>query len=382
MRACYLNSISKLIKLQKKKMGDASSNSYGEIVKRIEKKKAYVAMIFVQLAYAGMALFSKASISKGMNPYVFVAYRQAFATLALAPFALFFDRKKTEPLSYRLILKIFLISLFGITLSLNLYTYAINYVSATFASASINTIPALTFLIAVAFRIESFSVKDFPGIMKFVGSVISLSGALVFAFVKGPKLNFMNRSNAIYNTTNIINHFTTKEKSIQGCLLMLSANTAWSSWIVMQASLVKQYPAKIRLTMLQCLFSCVQSTIWAMIMDRDKSAWTLNWDLNLFSVAYCGIVVTGISYWLQLWVVENKGPLFAVTFTPLALIFTAIFSAFLWKEILYLGSICGGILLVGGLYCVIWGKNKEEANNIIQKLCDDAKEETNVITTV
>ncbi|KAL9173018.1 hypothetical protein ABFS82_03G087600 [Erythranthe guttata] len=363
-------------------MGDASWNTYGEIVKIIEKKKAYVAMIFVQLAYAGMALFSKASISKGMNPYVFVAYRQAFATLALAPFAYFFDRKKTEPLSYRLILKIFLISLFGITLSLNLYTYAINYVSATFASASINTIPALTFLIAVAFRIESFSVKDFPGIMKFVGSVISLSGALVFAFVKGPKLNFMNRSNAIYNTNNIITHFTTKEKSIQGCLLMLSANTAWSSWIVMQASLVKQYPAKIRLTMLQCLFSCVQSTVWAMIMDRDKSAWTLNWDLNLFSVAYCGIVVTGISYWLQLWVVENKGPLFAVTFTPLALIFTAIFSAFLWKEILYLGSICGGILLVGGLYCVIWGKNKEEANNIIQKLCDDAKEETNVITTV
>lgn len=109
-----------------------------------------------------------------------------------------------------------------------------------------------------------------------------------------------------------------------------------------------------------------------------------------------GIVVTGACYWVQLWVVEKKGPLFAVTFTPLALIFTAIFSAFLWKEILYLGryvyiyiyiffqllllynfilfflqlinnkyilgSLCGGVLLVGGLYCVIWGKNREAEN--------------------
>ncbi|MCD9560130.1 hypothetical protein HAX54_018606 [Datura stramonium] len=35
--------------------------------------------------FAGMALFSKAAISKGMNPYVFVTYRQAFAVIALAP---------------------------------------------------------------------------------------------------------------------------------------------------------------------------------------------------------------------------------------------------------------------------------------------------------
>lgn len=27
-----------------------------------------------------------------------------------------------------------------------------------------------------------------------------------------------------------------------------------------------------------------------------------------------------------------------------------------------LGSLCGGVLLVGGLYCVIWGKNREAEN--------------------
>lgn len=58
----------------------------------MESHKPYIAMLFTQSVYAGMALFSKAAIAKGMNPYVFVVYRQAFASLALAPFAFFLER--------------------------------------------------------------------------------------------------------------------------------------------------------------------------------------------------------------------------------------------------------------------------------------------------
>ncbi|KAK6118806.1 hypothetical protein DH2020_047441 [Rehmannia glutinosa] len=278
--------------------------AYGLLVNILEKHKCCLAMIFVQLAFAGMAMFSKVAITNGMNPYVFVAYRQAFATITLAPFAFFLDRKKADPMSYGLIWKIFLISLFGITLSLNLYSYAINYVSATFASASINTIPTFTFVIAVAFRIESFSIREFPGIAKFVGSVVSLSGAMVFAFVKGPQVKFLNWCSGTQQT-NVITHLSTKKNWIKGCLLMLSANTAWASWLVMQ-----------------------------------------------------GVVVTGISYWLQLWAVEKKGPLYAATFTPLILILLLSSQHFCGR------SICGGILLVGGLYCVIWGKNKEAEKEV------------------
>ena len=58
----------------------------------MENHKPYIALLFVQFVYSGMALFSKAAIAKGMNPYVFVVYRQAFATVALAPFAFFLER--------------------------------------------------------------------------------------------------------------------------------------------------------------------------------------------------------------------------------------------------------------------------------------------------
>ncbi|XP_051151077.1 WAT1-related protein At1g43650-like [Andrographis paniculata] len=350
-------------------------------------RKAYLIMIFVQFIYAGMAMLSKAAISRGMSPFVFVAFRQAFATLSLLPFAFFLHRdKKADPLSCRILGKIFFVSLIGISLSLNLYAYAMNYVTATFASASINTIPALTFLIAMILRIErSVAIRELAGFLKVVGSGLSLSGAMLFAFGKGPLLkplnlhSFHHQMNSPTTHPTVNRHDQSNYKWIQGCLLMLAANTTWASWLVMQAHLVKQYPAKVRLTLLQCLCSCIQTTIWGLAMERNMSSWRPHWDMNLFSVAYCGVIVTGVCYWLQVWSVEKKGPLFTATFTPLALIITAILSAFLWNETLHLGSLCGMTLLVGGLYFVLWGKNREpkqEPNN------DDGEEKEEDTTDV
>ncbi|XP_028082022.1 WAT1-related protein At1g43650 isoform X2 [Camellia sinensis] len=288
----------------------------------MDSNKPYIAMIFIQFVYAGMALFSKAAIAKGMNPFVFVVYRQAFATVVLAPLAFFIERKKSAPLSYKLVWKIFLVSLFGM---------------------------------------ESITIKQWHGVAKVLGSVLTVSGALVFAFVKGPPIKFMNNfsTNPSEIPTPSINHCNSKGDWVKGSLIMLSANTAWSLWLVMQVPVIKQYPAKLRLTTLQCFFSCIQSAVWAVAVERNASAWKLQWDVHLLSVAYCGVIVTGITYWLQVWAIEKKGPVFTAMFTPFALIITAIFSSFLWKEVLHVGSVCGAILLVGGLYGVLWGKNKE-----------------------
>ncbi|KAA8537898.1 hypothetical protein F0562_027522 [Nyssa sinensis] len=319
----------------------------------MESKKPYMAVFLTQCIYAGMALFSKAAITKGMNPYVFVVYRQAFATLALAPFAFFLERNKSAPLSYSLLSKIFLVSLCGITLSLNLYSFAMNYTSATLAAASTNSIPVITFIMAVSLRMENISIKQWHGMAKVFGSVVCVSGALVTTFVKGPPLY----SSAQKEIPEPSTENSSKRDWIKGSLIMLSSNTLWSLWLITQGLLVKQYPAKLRLTTLQCFFSCIQSVVWAVVVERNISAWKLGWDLNLLSVAYCGIIVTGVTYWLRVWVIQKKGPVFIAMFTPSAFILTAIFSAFLWKEILHWGSVCGTVLLAGGLFSVLWGKH-------------------------
>ncbi|KAJ1438461.1 EamA domain [Sesbania bispinosa] len=341
----------------------------------LEKHKPYVAMLFIQFVYAGMALLSKAAISKGMSPYVFVVYRQTFASLALSPFALF-DSKHAAPLSCNLLCKLFLISLVGLTASSNLYYVSINYTSATFAAASTNTVPSITFIMAALIGMESISIKHMHGVAKILGSVLSLSGAIVFALVKGPPLHFMNWYPENQNqNSHSLTTVHSKGDCIKGSLMMLSANTAWSLWLILQGFAVKQYPAKFRLTILQCFFSFIQSAILAVVVERNPSAWRLGWDFHLLSVAYCGVIVTAICYWLQVCTIETKGPVFTAMFTPLALVITAIFSALCWKETLHWGSIGGTILLVVGLYSVLWGKKKEGVK-VENREAEQAKAET------
>ncbi|KAG4938693.1 hypothetical protein JHK82_044484 [Glycine max] len=209
----------------------------------VEKNRPYVAMLFIQFVYAGMALLSKAAISKGMSPYVFVVYRQALASVALSPFA-FFDSKQSAPLSCNMLCKLFLVSLVGLTASSNLYYVSINYTTATFAAAATNTVPAITFIMAVLIRMESISIKRVHGLAKILGSVLSLAGEITFALVKGPHLGFMkwyheNQNHSSHSLT--IVH--SKGDTIRGSLLMLSANTAWSLWFILQVGTSLLFPS-------------------------------------------------------------------------------------------------------------------------------------------
>ncbi|KAL3638904.1 hypothetical protein CASFOL_016811 [Castilleja foliolosa] len=337
----------------------------------IEKQMPLIAMIFTQFVYAAMFLLSKAAISSGMKPSIFVTYRQALATLALAPFAYFVDRKGSPPLKFRLLCKIFIVCTFGMNLSMNLHYVALNYISATFATAATNTIPALVFIVALSSRIESLAITEKQGWAKIIGSILGLSGAMVFTFYKGPHL-YSGSNNEAHNS---IARSYTKEEWIKGSLLLLAANLTWAIWLVMQAPILKEYPAKLRLTMLQSGLSCLVTAIYGAIMERDISSWKLDWNVNFLAVVYSGIVVSSITYTIQAWVVEKKGPVYTAIFSPLALILTAMFSAIIFHESLYWGSLLGAAMLVGGLYAFLWGKNKEAQFGAHQNLDDPSKEE-------
>ncbi|XP_024007474.1 WAT1-related protein At1g43650 isoform X2 [Eutrema salsugineum] len=317
--------------------------------------KANMAMVFVQIVYAGMPLLSKVAISQGTNHFVFVFYRQAFAFLALSPFAFFLESSKSSPLSFVLLFKIFMISLCGLTPSLNLFYVAINNTTATFAAATTNAIPSITFILALLFRLETVTLKKSHGVAKVFGSIVGMLGALVFAFVKGPSLINHYKSKTISN-----DDVPSTKDSVKGSFTMLAANTCWCLWIVLQSKVMKEYPAKLRLVTLQCAFSCIQTAVWAVTVNRSPSVWKIEFGLPLLSMAYCGIMVTGFTYWLQVWAIEKKGPVYTALYTPLALIITCIISSFLFKETLYLGSIGGALLLVSGLYLGLWGKTKDE----------------------
>ncbi|KAH7849371.1 hypothetical protein Vadar_016888 [Vaccinium darrowii] len=326
------------------------NSSMGCVKMMVETNKPYLGMLLIQLIYAGMALLSKASITKGMNPYVFVVYRQALATLALFPFAFFLESKLPAKLTCKIFFKIFLVSA-GITVSLNTYYLSLNYVTATLLVASANVIPALTFIFAVLFRIERVKIRKRHGLAKVIGSVVALAGAIVYMYVNGPPMFSASHSQ--------VSNPNAKSDCAEGFLIMLVSNVSFALYLVGQDPIVKEYPALLRLTNLQCFCTCIQSAIWAVAMDRKPSTWTVGWGLNLISIAYCGVVVTAVTYWLRIWVVEKRGPVFVSAFTPMALLLTAIFSAIMWHQTFYWGSAGGAVLLVVGLYGVLWGKHEE-----------------------
>lgn len=68
-----------------------------------------MAMLSLQCSYAGVALFTRAALLQGMSPRVSVVYRQAMATLIIAPIAYFSRRKsRIPPLGFKSFSLIFL----------------------------------------------------------------------------------------------------------------------------------------------------------------------------------------------------------------------------------------------------------------------------------
>ncbi|KAL7089848.1 hypothetical protein ACP275_12G002800 [Erythranthe tilingii] len=330
----------------------------------MEENKALMAVVVIQSIYAGYFVLTKLAFDVGMNTFVFVFYRQAAATLFLAPISFFFLRKTAAPpLSLSIFIKIFMLSLFGITMSLDVVGVALKYSSASLGAATSNTLPVITFFLAVLFRMEKVNIKTSPGIMKIAGVVLCIGGVATIAFYRGPLLQILMHHHLIN-----INHSSDQQLLIQhqipdtktwikGVFLMLLSNITWALWLVLQGRVLKSYPSKLLLTTMQCLMSTVQSFIVALAFARNHAQWKLGWNIRLIS----GIVVTGITFYLQAWVIENKGPVFLAMTTPLIMVITIIISAFIFGEIITFGSILGALLLVGGLYFVLWGKTKEEA---------------------
>ncbi|RCV37649.1 hypothetical protein SETIT_8G080600v2 [Setaria italica] len=321
----------------------------------MEEKKPYVIAIIVQVIYAGMFVISKAAFDQGMNTFVFIFYRQAAASLLLLPVAVFLERKNAPPISFKIILKLFLYAFMGNTFSLNLYNLSMKLTSATVASATLNSQPVVTFCLALLLRMEVVRLRSFSGVAKVTGVVLCLAGVLVIALYSGPGISPINHHRVFASHA-----LGTRSRAtwIKGTFLMVLANMIWSLWLVKQAAVLKEYPNKMLMTLSQSVFSTVQSFIVAVVAERDFSKWKLHLDISLLAIIYNGFMVNAVSFYLQAWCVEMKGPVFLTSWTPLSLILT-IFCSSVLGETVHLGSIVGGILLVGGLYSMLWGKSKE-----------------------
>ncbi|KAH9603277.1 hypothetical protein KSS87_001152 [Heliosperma pusillum] len=106
----------------------------------LKEKAPVIAMLFLQCVYAAMTLLNRAALVQGMNPRVFIFYRQAIGTLVISPFAY----------------------LMRVSLNQTVYFEGLFLAPSSIASAMANLIPAITFLIAATMGGPLFSAMFNP----------------------------------------------------------------------------------------------------------------------------------------------------------------------------------------------------------------------------
>ncbi|XP_028792328.1 WAT1-related protein At1g25270-like [Neltuma alba] len=333
-----------------------------DICELIDELKPAILMVLVQMLYLGINILYKLVVVDGMNLRIVIAYRFVFATAFMAPLAFIFERKKRPKMTWTILFLGLISGLFGGTLSQTLYLETLALTTATFASAMNNLLPAMTFVMALFFGLEKLNWKAAAGKAKIIGTLIGISGAMLLTLYKGARIPTPSFHVTVLRplTSHVASsHSSSGGNTLLGALAAVGGISSFSMWLIVQSKMSKRYPCHYSSTALMSFAASVFSVGFALCSERDWNQWKLGWNIRLLTVAYAGLVPAGVNVVMIAWCVHKRGPLFVSVFNPLLLLFLAFVGSFFMDEMLHLGSIIGGVLIVCGLYMVLWGKAKE-----------------------
>ncbi|EEE56883.1 hypothetical protein OsJ_06528 [Oryza sativa Japonica Group] len=265
-----------------------------------EKLKLLLGVLALQCCLAGFHIVSRAALNMGISKIVFTVYRNCIALALLIPFAYFLEKKNRPPLTFSLLAQLFFLAFCGITCNQGFYLLGLHYLSPTYASAIQNTVPAITFALAASLRLEQVNINKRYGMAKVIGTVTPV---------------------------------------------------------------LKKYPARLSMLALTLAFGLVQFLAIAAFWENDIGKWRLHSGEELFTILYAGLVASGVALSLQIWCIDRGGALFTAIFQPVQTVMVAIMAAVILGYLLYTGGIIGAVLIVIGLYLVLWGKNEEKKSN-------------------
>ncbi|KVI01794.1 hypothetical protein Ccrd_019923 [Cynara cardunculus var. scolymus] len=175
------------------------------------------------------------------------------------------------------------------------------------------------------------------GKAKVIGTLVGVAGAMVLTFYKGHQLNIWSTHfNILHGGQRIgghvaATHNTSTHHSI-GSLLALASSLAIALSLTVQGRMSADYPCHYSSTFLITTMGFIQS-------------------LGIGLAVTVTLITTSI---------HLRGPLFVSNFNPLLLVFTAIGGSLLLDEKLHVGSVLGAVIIIVGLYVMLWGKSNVE----------------------
>ncbi|KAG8482832.1 hypothetical protein CXB51_024375 [Gossypium anomalum] len=373
----------------------ASRNGWKELV------LPCIAMVAVECSAVIATILIKAASVKGMSYVVFTAYCYILGTLVFLLLVSLFKRKSVLPqLKFPLFSRIFLIGLFGygslfpfklhIMIDkekpnpMNLFHVLETGFQANYAcTKAYNLVPQLwlqplaishqllpSYLLSSSdvymfeksslrpflphvfahTRIEKVAFRSSSSRAKIMGTFTSICGAL------GPKV-FSLSSSAIHQRP--LGLMSSESNWMIGGLLQAVAFVLVSLGYIIQSQIMKIYPEEVTVNFFCNLFGTIISLPICFLAEPNLSSWRLSSDLAAVAVLYSGLFGFSFLSFVHIWGIHLKGP-FQANFNCHCSCYECHIpwrSNISWKCD-WKPNLCTG------LFCVLWGKAKEEEEMI------------------
>ncbi|KAL8475540.1 hypothetical protein ACS0TY_028264 [Phlomoides rotata] len=248
----------------------------------------FTAIVSMECVNVGLNTLFKVATRSGMSRFVFLVFIYTVAAVILLPSPFFSRRSRVLPsLNFTILWKIFLLAVVGYSSQVMGYT-GINYGSPTLASAMSTLTPAFTFVLAVIFRMEKLEASSRSTRAKVVGTIISISGALIVAFYKGPSISVPLAPASLHQSLQ-----SSRSSWMLGSLFLSLEYLLVPVWYIILAHIMKEYPAELTVMFFYNFFVSIQAVALALYAEPDSSTWRIRPNVALVSML-CSVSVENI----------------------------------------------------------------------------------------
>uniref|UniRef100_A0A3B6TE05 WAT1-related protein n=2 Tax=Triticum aestivum TaxID=4565 RepID=A0A3B6TE05_WHEAT len=239
---------------------------------------------------------------------------------------------------------------------MSLYCYGLRDTTPSYAVIFVNLIPLATFILSLVFRMETLRIWSVVGSLKIAGVLFSVGGTMLISLYKGKALHLWDPILKIHPKEQ-----TTEGagNQLRGTIFLVGSSFAYACWYLIQSKVLKVYPYKYWSSMVTCLVGGFQTALVGIILNTDKNAWKLGWNLDLVTILYSGALATAGKYCLNSWAVAKRGPTYPPMFNPLSVVFTILLDSIIIGNEITVGSLLGTTMVLVGLYTFLWAKSKE-----------------------
>ncbi|MFS8017366.1 hypothetical protein Hanom_Chr15g01379541 [Helianthus anomalus] len=132
----------------------------------------------------------------------------------------------------------------------------------------------------MCFRMEKIDIKSSSSLAKLSGTMIAISGAMLFTFYQGPEFFHCNPS---LDSTNKL-RLSRPSDWIIGSLILVGNGIVYAIWTVSQSATIREYQDQRTIVFFFSLFGMIQCIVVSPFLEPDPNAWMLQPGIKMIAV--------------------------------------------------------------------------------------------------